>query len=77
MSWTNSPLYNVVVWTPVVLTIGVTLALVAKRSASAEFDAILPGGSQSLPVQGLVFKTSVRHSVSLVGSTPTGFRQNI
>ncbi len=28
-----------------------------------------------MPVQGLVFKTSARHFVSRVGSTPTGFRQ--
>ena len=36
----------------------------------------LKKGSQSWPVLGLVFKTSERHSVSLVGSTPTGFRQD-
>ncbi|MCU1263264.1 MAG: hypothetical protein JWO80_6149 [Bryobacterales bacterium] len=32
-------------------------------------------GSYSWPVLGTDFKPDVRHSVSLVGSTPTSFRQ--
>jgi hypothetical protein len=34
----------------------------------------MPNGSQSWPVLGPGFKPGERHLVSLVGSTPTGFR---
>jgi len=37
-------------------------------------EAVFHQGSQSRPVPGPDFKPGVRHLVSRVGSTPTGFR---